>query len=212
MKITLLLSLLAFTFTFGCGSQPAANNSQAGMDHNSMPGMDHNSMPGMDHSTMQSSPGATSAPYDLQFLDTMIAHHQGAVDMAGPCGAKAQHAELKTLCTNIISSQTKEIGDMKSWRDKWFAGAAPAVNMQMSGMTDSMKGMDMAKLGSLSGNDYDLEFISEMIPHHDGAVIMAGEALRNATHDELKTLSANIIRAQQMEIRQMKTWQTAWNK
>jgi len=31
---------------------------------------------------MKSSPNAANAPYDLQFLDTMIAHHQGAVDMA----------------------------------------------------------------------------------------------------------------------------------
>ena len=217
MKIKILLTLLALAFTIACGSQPSANNSQAGMnhngmDHNSMPGMDHNSMPGMDHSTMQSSPGAASAAYDLQFLDTMIAHHQGAVDMAGPCGSKAQHAELKTLCTNIIASQTKEIADMKSWRDKWFAGAAPAINMQMAGMADSMKGMDMKKLDGLTGNEYDVEFIKQMIPHHDGAVIMAGEALRSSQHEEVKALAANIIRAQQMEIIQMRAWQKAWAK
>ncbi|MBV9217328.1 MAG: DUF305 domain-containing protein [Acidobacteria bacterium] len=211
MKIILSVSLLtlAMTVGHGCGSAPANNTS---MDHNSMPGMDHNSMPGMNHSSMQSSPNAASAAYDLQFLDTMIAHHQGAVDMAGPCSTKAQHAELKTLCSNIISSQTKEITDMRSWRDKWFPGAAPAINMQLAGMEDSMKGMDMAKLSSLTGSSYDLEFINEMIPHHDGAVIMAGIALRQTAHTEIKDLAANIIRAQQMEIGQMKNWQKAWNK
>lgn len=166
----------------------------------------------MDHSAMQSSPNAATAPYDLQFLDTMTAHHQAAVEMAGPCAAKAQHAELKTLCANIISSQQKEIADMKAWREKWFTGAAPAINMQMAGMNDSMKGMDMKKLGSLSGNDFDLEFIKQMTAHHEGAVTMAKEALQRSTKEEIKTLAAAIIKAQEEEIKQMKEWQTAWSK
>jgi len=166
----------------------------------------------MDHSMMQSSPNAASAPYDLQFLDTMTAHHQGAVEMAGPCAAKAEHAEIKTLCANIISSQQKEIADMKAWRDKWFAGSALALNMEMMGMNDSMKGMDMKMIGSLSGNEFDLAFIKQMIPHHEGAVGMAKEALQKSTKEEIKKLAAAIIKAQESEIKQMKGWQTAWSK
>ncbi len=176
------------------------------MDHSTM---DHGNI---DHSTMKSSPNAATAAYDLQFLDTMIAHHQVAVDMAGPCGAKAQHTEIKTLCGNIISSQQKEIGEMKAWRDKWFAGAAPAINMEMAGMNDSMKGMDMKRLAGLIGNDFDLEFGKQMIPHHEGAIIMANEAIQKATKDELKTLAKAIIKAQEAEIKQMKEWQSAWSK
>lgn len=161
---------------------------------------------------MESSPNAASAPYDLQFLDTMIAHHRGAVDMAGPCSARAQHAEVKTLCANIISSQQKEIADMKAWRDKWFAGKEPAMNMEMMGMNDSMKSMDMKMLSSLSGNDFDLAFIKHMIPHHEGAVKMAKDALQKSTKDEIKTLANAIIKAQESEVRQMKEWQTAWGQ
>ena len=195
----------------GCSTASTNKNSHAGMDHNTM---DHNTMDhgNMDHSTMKSSPNAASAAYDLQFLDTMIAHHRGAVDMAGPCGAKAQHAEIKTICSNIVSSQEKEIGEMKAWRDKWFAGAAPAMNMEMAGMSDSMKGMDMKKLSGLTGNAFDLEFIKQMIPHHEGAVIMAKEALQKSTKDEVKTLAGAIIKAQDAEIKQMKEWQAAWSK
>lgn len=212
MKTKFLLGTI-FTLAVisaGC-TRSSNNNTHAGMDHNTM---DHNTMDhgNMDHSTMKSSPNAASAAYDLQFLDTMIAHHRGAVDMAGPCGAKAQHSEIKTLCSNIISSQEKEIGEMKAWRDKWFAGAAPAMNMEMPGMSDSMKGMDMKKLSALTGNDFDLEFIRQMIPHHEGAVIMSKEALQKSTKDEIKTLAGAIIKAQEAEIKQMKDWQAAWSK
>ena len=203
---TVALALVAFAV--GCGTQTKTtnDNSHAGMDHNTM---NHGNM---DHSMMQSSPNAASAPYDLQFLDTMSAHHQGAVVMSGGCATKAQHAEIKTLCANIISSQQKEIADMKSWRDKWFPGAAPAMNMEMAGMNDSMKGMDMNALGTLSGNDYDVAFIKQMIPHHEGAVTMAKEALQKSTKPEIKTLSEGIIKAQESEIKQMKEWQTVWSK
>ena len=196
---------------FGC-SQSANNGAYNGMNHNADMPMNHNGMSSneMDHSMMQSSPNAANAPYDLQFLDTMIAHHRGAVDMAGPCATKAQHAEVKTLCANVISSQQKEIDEMRSWRDKWFPGAAPAMNMDMAGMSGSMMGMDMKKLGTLSGNDFDLEFIREMIPHHEGAVTMAKEAVQKSTKDEIKTLANAIIKAQEAEIKQMKEWQTAW--
>jgi uncharacterized protein (DUF305 family) len=142
----------------------------------------------------------------------MTAHHQAAVEMAGPCAAKARHAEIKTLCANIISSQQKEIDEMKAWREKWFLGAAPAMNMEMAGMNDSMKGMDMKKLGALSGNDFDLEFIEQMTAHHEGAVTMANEALQRSSKEEIKTLASAIIRAQEDEIKQMKQWQAAWKK
>ena len=87
-----------------------------------------------------------------------------------------------------------------------------APSTERAGMADSMKGMDMKKLDGLTGNEYDVEFIRQMVPHHDGAVIMAGEALRSSKHEEVKALAANIIRGQQMEIGQMKAWQKAWAK
>jgi uncharacterized protein (DUF305 family) len=165
-----------------------------------------------DHSSMQSSPHAEHADYDLQFIDTMIVHHQGAVDMAAKCGEKAAKAEIKKLCADIISSQKKEIEQMRAWRESWFAGKAPAINMQLAGMADSMKDMDMKKLGALNGIDHDLEFIRQMIPHHVGAVAMGKEALTRSSRPEIKTLAEAIIKAQNTEIKQMNAWQTAWSK
>ncbi|MBK8467387.1 MAG: DUF305 domain-containing protein [Chloracidobacterium sp.] len=193
-----------------CGGKAEVAKSDTEIDHSKMDHskMDHSQM---DHSTKTSSENAANAPYDLQFLDTMIAHHQGAVDMAEPCGARAEHAEIKTLCANIITSQRKEIADMKAWREKWFPGAAPAINMEMAGMADSMKGMDMKKLSASSGNDFDLEFIHQMTPHHKGAIVMADEAIRKSSRDEIKKIAKEILAAQQSEIDQMAKWQTAWS-
>lgn len=222
MKKEILVGLIVALAAFGSACQQTAGNLNSAANHNAMNDnsmmMNQNAMPMNGNSNMsgmmdmKSSPNAANAPYDLQFLDTMTAHHQGAVEMAGPAAAKVQHSEIKTLAANIISSQQKEIAQMKAWRDQWFAGKEPAMNMEMMGMNDSMRGMDMKMLGTLSGNEFDLAFIKQMIPHHEGAVFMAKEALQKSTKPEIKTLAGAIIKAQEAEIKQMKGWQTAWSK
>lgn len=219
MKTKILIACLGLTAAIAASScsSPSPNQTTNGSvsngnttaTHRDHQNMDHEA--GMNHSEMQNSPDVANAPFDLQFLDTMIAHHQGAVEMAKPAQAKAQRAEVKTLAKNIIADQEKEIAQMRRWREEWFSGK-PAVNMEMAGMKDSMKGMDMKKLESSAGNDFDLEFVTQMIPHHEGAIVIAKEALQKSQKDEIKTLANAIIKAQEAEIKQMKDWLAAGSK
>lgn len=68
--------------------------------------------------------GKTGAEFDKAFLTEMIVHHEGAVEMAELALQHAQHQEVKDLAVAIISAQNKEIGDMKSWLQKWFGTKA----------------------------------------------------------------------------------------
>jgi uncharacterized protein (DUF305 family) len=84
------------------------------------------------------------------------------------------------------------------------------TQIKRSGVTMSQcKQMMMQKLGKMD-KTYDLRFINEMIPHHEGAVLMAKDAQKNAQHPEIKTLAHNIIDSQEKEIAQMKAWRSAW--
>lgn len=205
-----LLVLLAVPFLgFACSPSADSNTSRAttssAMNHDTM---NHSEM---NHADMKSAPNAASAPYDLQFLDTMMAHHQGAVEMAKMIDSRTKNAELKKFGAQIIADQEKEIGQMKAWREKWFAGKPSAMNMEMRGMADSMK-MDMSKLSDAKDAEFDRLFVEMMIPHHHGAVEMSEDALAKAQHPEIKTLSNQIIKAQQAEIKMMQNWKTAWAK
>jgi uncharacterized protein (DUF305 family) len=194
--------------TSSANSMPSNMSNMSNMPMNG--GGDMSSM-----SDMKSSPNAASAPYDLQFLDTMTHHHQGAVDMAKMAVEKAQHPELKAFAQKIIADQNKEIGQMKDWREKWFAGKPMAMNMEMPGMMDSMKMMSgdgMKNMEAMSGNDFDVYFLDMMTPHHAGAVTMAKEALTRAEHPEIKTLANQIIKAQDGEIKMMADWKAKWKK
>lgn len=79
-------------------------------------------------------------------------------------------------------------------------------DMDMEMTMDSMTGKLMGK----KGDEFDKIFISEMIMHHQGAIDMAKLAKENALHDELKSLSGDIITAQTKEIEMMKQWQKDW--
>jgi uncharacterized protein (DUF305 family) len=73
----------------------------------------------------------------------------------------------------------------------------------------SMDHSQMMDLGPANA-EFDLRFIDAMTPHHQGAVVMAKEALQKSKRPEIKKLAENIIAAQAKEIRQMQQWRTVW--
>lgn len=150
--------------------------------------------------------------YDKSFLANMIAHHQGAVDMAKLAQENAGHAELKSMADDIVNTQEKEITDMKAWQSAWGYPSTSADSMMdhsAMAMMDDMAGMT-AELEGKTGDEFDKAFIEQMIMHHQSAIDMAAPAEKNASHQEVKDLARGIISAQTAEIKQMKQWQTDW--
>lgn len=207
---TLLASTLLMTLVAGCsaggspGSRPSTNpsatsGSQATTAATSapalaMPTATGGAMAGMDH-------GGMSAPFDAMFIDGMIMHHQGAIEMAKEAQTKATKPEIKTLAAAIIKAQEAEIKQMKAWRQEWYADLKDTGGMQM----------DMGAMTVKDGAEpYDVRFIAAMIPHHESAITMSQQALQRSEHAELKTLAGDIIKAQTSEIAQMKQWYEAW--
>lgn len=150
--------------------------------------------------------------YDRSFLANMIAHHQGAVDMAKLAQVNAKHSELKSMADDIVSMQEKEIADMSALQTEWGYPSTSAENMQdhsAMGMMDDMAGMN-AELEGKTGDEFDKAFIEQMILHHQSAIDMAAPAETNASHQKVKSLAQGIILAQTAEIEQMKQWQGDW--
>ncbi|MHC1549498.1 CopM family metallochaperone [Phyllobacterium sp. K27] len=55
---------------------------------------------------------------DKDFVRGMIAHHQGAIDMAKVELEYGKDAEIRKLAETIIAAQESEIKDMKAWLEK----------------------------------------------------------------------------------------------
>lgn len=90
-------------------------------------------------------------------------------------------------------------------------GATALINSNAVKDNASMSMADMnTELKGKTGDDFDKAFIEMMIEHHQGAIDMAILAKSNANHDEVKTLSQDIISAQTNEISKMQQWQMDW--
>jgi uncharacterized protein (DUF305 family) len=120
-----VIGLLAGAIIAGFGATYAVNNNHQGMMN--MMGMhsNTNSQGMMDDSDMSMSDmtsslkGKTGDDFDKAFISGMIAHHQGAIDMANLAKQNAKHDEIKNLADDIVAAQTKEITEMKSWQTQW---------------------------------------------------------------------------------------------
>ncbi len=146
---------------------------------------------------------------DKQFIEQMIPHHESAIAMAKLALQKTKHDEVRSLANNIISSQTAEINTMKQWYKDWYGTDVPTVttnHMWGGGMMNSQTSTDELSAAS----DFDKAFLSQMIEHHQMAVMMANMLNISTDRPEMKKLGNDIITAQNKEIGDMQQWQQQW--
>lgn len=65
-------------------------------------------------------------PFDREFIDMMVAHHQGAIEMARIELAKGADEEAMALAEAVIEAQSAEIEEMNEWRTDWYGAPSPA--------------------------------------------------------------------------------------
>lgn len=79
-------------------------------------------------------------------------------------------------------------------------------------MHSRMMGMEMNLESLKNASDFDKEFVRQMIPRHESAVMMARLVANKATHPEIRNLAEAIIKSQTAEMQQMQQWYQAWSK
>src|SRR5215218_3823286 len=162
------------------------------------------------HATDESSVGSLNdeeKPFDLQFIDEMIPHHEGALMSSEHMISNSERPELRQLYENIQKSQSEQIEQMQEWRKEWYPDAGQPPEMMGNGQTGNMMGNGMmggSMQGMMGGNALDVMFLKMMIPHHQMAVDMSDEALSKAEHPELRDLAQKIRDEQSSEIELMK--------
>ena len=152
--------------------------------------------------------------FDEAYIGGMLAHHEGAVNMAEQAQAATAREEIRVLAGNITASQSREMMQMTQWQEDWgYDKTRSAGHMSHGGSGADMAG-DMVEmqnsLNGLTGEEFDKEFLKQMIIHHQQAVDMSKYADTNAKHQEIKDLARAVIRDQASEIAQMRQWQQEW--
>ena len=148
-------------------------------------------------------PRRGQAKFEVRFLTDMIDHHHMAVMMGMLCEERAVHEELRDLCHEMVAAQTSEIERMQAWLEDWY------------GITHEpeMKKKDhkmMNRLADLSGEEFEIEFLTMMIRHHEKAIREGMHCIDRAYHPELIELCQSIVQMQTEEILLMEQWLCEW--
>ncbi len=175
--------------------------------------------PGQPTKTLPSSTRAVlppNSPADVQFMQGMIMHHAQAVEMTALIDSHTQNKELRTLGARISRSQSDEMDFMKRWLT--IRGESTSMTMHhMPGMDMSshsmlMPGMltekQMAALRKAKGKEFDRLFLTGMIQHHNGALIMVKDLFDTAgagQDAEVFNFVTDVDSGQRAEIKIMQT-------
>ena len=151
---------------------------------------------------------------DIEFMQGMIMHHAQAVEMVDLMESRTENKDLRLLGARISHTQADEMNFMK----RWLFTRGESTEMEMSGMGHSghnqmmMPGMLSAKqmdaLRKAKGADFDRLFLTGMIQHHNGALIMVKDLFDTAgagQDAELFNFATDVDSGQRAEIRIMQT-------
>jgi uncharacterized protein (DUF305 family) len=166
-------------------------------------------------STMGKLPPRSQA--EVEFMQGMIMHHSQAVEMTALILSHTENKKLCSLGARISSSQSDEIRFMR----RWLAARGEPFSMTMPGMPDMdmsydsmalMPGMltpkQMEALRKAKGTEFDDLFLTGMIQHHNGALIMVKDLFDTAgagQDAELFEFATDADNSQRAEIRIMQT-------
>ena len=169
--------------------------------------------------SVATAPMMQGTPTDIAFAQSMIPHHQQAIEMAELALAPQSGAseQVQELAQQIKAAQDPEIQQMTQWLQAWGAPTAMPGATDGSGMAGmdhsghdmggiAMSGMmtaeQMQQLQQARGTDFDQMWLTMMIAHHEGAISMAQQA-QASNSSQVTTDTDAIITGQEEEITTM---------
>ena len=146
-------------------------------------------------------PVRAPAASDVSFMQGMIMHHSQAVEMTELLRTRTRNKDLQALGKRISISQTDEMKFMKQWlEDRGLPASMEHGDMNHMGSMKGMSHMDhgqmdhrnmssmplmpgmltpkqMKALELATGAAFDHLFLTGMIQHHTGALVMVQDLL-----------------------------------
>lgn len=143
-------------------------------------------------------------PADVHFMHGMIGHHQQAVVMAAMVPTHGASERVQLFAKKVDLSQRDEMAMMQRWlEDRGEPVSAPHDHHGAMHMPGMLTAEQLAQLDRARGAEFDRLFLTFMIQHHEGALVMVDElfrAPRGGQEPELFRLVSDIAADQRGEI------------
>ncbi len=141
------------------------------------------------------------------FIRQMIPHHEAAIKMSENILNFTTDTNVETLAKTIIADQTRDISKMQYMLEECAQVENSEIDISLyqrefKSILDNM----VRKMNSAPAtNNLNVDFLSEILPHHEGAINMSKTVLKFDICPELKKLAENIVINQASQVQQMQT-------
>ena len=141
------------------------------------------------------------------FIVQMIPHRRAAIQMSQNILRFHPSQPVQRFAQRVIDQQTREIAQMEAALPAGSQLANPTADLRLCQRRMDLIYREMyAKMGSAPENNARAAvFLQQMIPHHQGAVRMAENALKYDVCTELVPLLRAIAVRQRQDIAQMRS-------
>lgn len=140
------------------------------------------------------------------FMRQMLAIHEGGVKMSENILTYTTNSNIEALAKSIIESSNKSITSLNEMGDccRECVCHERDVNLYQRRF-NSINENILSKMNGINvTNNLDVDFLSGMIPHHEGEIAMAKNLLGYEVCAEVKTFAENLITTHDMQLSQMR--------
>ena len=160
-------------------------------------------------------PPLPHTPADARFMQRMIVHHGQALVMSRLVDERTTNPDIRLLAQRIEISQVDEIELMKIWLEKRGEEVPalrpdhtpdPTATHHHDGMAGMLTDEELARLAAATGSEFDRLFLSAMIRHHEGALVMVSDlfaAPGAVQEEEIFIFASHVEGDQRIEIARM---------
>jgi uncharacterized protein (DUF305 family) len=132
---------------------------------------------------------------DRVFIEEMVPHHVGGVELGELAQQRGEHPETKKLGRQVETAQAREIEQMEAAYTRLFDEELPVEQEHDPAVAE----LEVA-------DPFDRAFYDELIPHHQDAIVMARTELAEGKDPEMRELAQSIVETQSQEIEDMNEW------
>jgi len=143
------------------------------------------------------------------FIMQMIPHHEAAIRMCKNLLRYTTFLPLEEIAQDIITEQTSGIASMRRILSccSCYGNTYEECSSYLASFRTISEDMFTQMQNVESVNDINTDFLLEMIPHHEGAILMCENALEQSICPSLTPILENIIATQRRGIAEMKNLQ-----
>lgn len=146
-------------------------------------------------STQEMGLGKADKFVDLRYINSMVAHHRGAILLASQVVEKSHKEEIRTLAREILNGEPKLIQELYLWKKSMYNDGRKVQDPQV------------VNLGKVD-EKFDLRFLNALIIHHEAGIDMTKDISTKSTRSEILNNANDVQDFLSQSLLMLKGWRS----